>query len=83
MAQSKKAQAAQGPHGGSVWTRYRQKKKGIGGKDGGGKQMKRRSTYATVASPHGPPAKAGLSIREIRCPIPRTRREKYLLGPPK
>lgn len=79
---AKKAQAAQGPHGGSIWTRYRQKRKGIGGKDGGGKQMKRRGVYATVASPDGPMPEAGLTLREIRCPIPRTRREKYLLGAP-
>lgn len=74
-----KSQTMQGT-GGSVYTRYQRKKHGIGSRDGGGKQMKRRSTYATVASPNGPQPGAGLNIREVRCPIPRTRREKYLLG---
>ncbi len=68
---------------GSIWSRYRRKRKNIGGKDGGGKQMKRRRTYATVASPDGPTPNAGLNIREVKCAIPRTRREKYLLGAPK
>lgn len=77
-----KAQAMQGI-GGSIWSRYRRKLKGIGGRDGGGKQMKRRATYATVASPDGPTPVAGLTIKEVRCAIPRTRREKYLLGAPK
>lgn len=73
----------QGGHGGWIYSAYRRKLKGIGPKDGGGKQMKRRAVYATVASPLGPQPAAGLTLREIRCPVPRTRREKYLLGAPK
>lgn len=61
-------------------TKYRRKLLGLGARDGGGKQMKRRGTYATVASLSGPQPPVGCSIREIKCPIPRTKREKYLLG---
>ncbi len=75
-----KSNGPQGPHGGHVRTKYRRKTLGIGSRDGGGKQMKRRATYATVASPNGPQPTVGNTIREIKCPIPRTRKEKYLLG---
>lgn len=67
---------------GWIWSKYRRKLKGIGGRDGGGKNMKRRKTYGSVRSERGVIAK-GCNIPEIKCQIPRTRREKYLLGEPK
>lgn len=80
---SKRTDAPQGNNG-SIWSRYRRKQKGVGGRDGGGKQMKVRSTFATVTDMErgAKPPPPGM-LPQMRCPIPRTRREKYLLGAPK
>lgn len=75
---AKKDIGPQGP-GGSIYTKRQQKRKNNGG---GGKQMKIRSTFATVTdTKHGAQALPGM-LPQVRCPIPRTRREKYLLGSP-
>jgi hypothetical protein len=76
MADNKNA--PQGP-GGSLFTRKQQKRKGS---NGGGKQMKIRATYATVTDLRFGIAPQPGMLPQVRVPIPRTRREKYLLGSP-
>ena len=67
---------------GSIWSKRRIKKRGS--RDGGGKQLKRRSVYATVhCEQHGIQPLVGNNMRELRCTVPRTRAQKYHLGCPK
>jgi hypothetical protein len=67
--------------GGSIYTKRQQKK--MNRRDGGGKQMKRRATYATVTDMEfgRKPAPAGC-LPQFAVPLPRTKREKYRLGSP-
>lgn len=46
-------------------------------KDGGGNKNSRRSVYSTTACPaHGKETKAG-PVREVRCPMPFNKRERF------
>lgn len=75
-----KASQTQGING-SIWSKYRQKKRG--GKDAGGKQLKRRATYGSVhCETHGVMPSDGKGFKSVRCAIPITRHERYRLGCP-
>ncbi len=75
-----KASSPQGRNG-SIYTRRRVKRRG--NRDGGGKQMKRRSVFATVTDMmYGGSPQPG-TLPQLRVPVPRTKREKYMLGSPK
>ena len=65
---------------GSIWSKYRQKKRHS--RDGGGKQMRRRSVFATVTDMSGGVPQGPGLLPQTKVPVPRTRREKYLLGVP-
>ncbi len=53
--------------------------KNMARKDGGGKQLKRRTRYSTVTCRiHGKiPSGTGYTLPELRCPIPRNKREQF------
>ena len=80
---SKRTDTPQGNNG-CIWSRYRRKIKGIGGRDGGGKQMKLRATFATVTDMErgAKPAPPGM-LPQLRVQIPRTKRQRYHLGSPR
>lgn len=65
---------------GSIYTKRQQKR--LNRRDGGGKQMKKRATYATVTDMTfgRKPAPAGC-LPQLVVPIPRTKREKYSGSP--
>lgn len=60
----------------SIYSRKQTQKKHS--RDGGGKQLKKRTRYATVhCDRHGRQAGDGRLFREVSVPLPKTRREQY------